>query len=186
MLPVEVPFIEEVHSVATAGGAAFSKVREAGVFGGQRGQEQGGAQEGERAGRVGVAQAATRIFAPAGIAAPVVAVFDAPVSTDEVAEALGAGLLGGEAGNEEALELGGLLGLLDSAGGVDRDGLADGGHAGLFRFAGGRGHGPHFNTAVAAIGQGKKGVPSGTAKRATSSTAGWLPLTCSTYSAPRA
>lgn len=177
MLPVEVPFIEEVHGVAAGGGAAFSQVGESGGFGGEGRQQQSGAQEGKGAGGVGMAQAAASIFAPAGIAAPVVAIFDAPVSADEVAEALGACLLSGQAGNEEALELRCLLGLFNGAGGVDRDGLADSGHARLLGFAGGRSHGAHFDAAVAAIGQGKKGVSCGTAKRATSCTAGWLPLT---------
>ena len=147
--------------------------------------EQGVAQEGEIGEGVGIAGAGA-IFAPEGVALPVIADFHAgPVAADELLPLGGSALVGFSAGKIKPGFVGGFPGGFDRALAAHDDQAADEGEVGLERIAGEGMDAAGFDAAVPAAGFEKKGVPG----RALQASACWrifvwLALTCRRYSPP--
>lgn len=150
--------------------------REAGkVIGEER--EQGATQEREVGERAGVA-GPRAVFAPDGVAAPVVADLDAgPVALDE-REPLRRGVRGGFGAGQVVADFGGGDGgALHRAGAAHDDQGARAGEVGRERFDGKGVDAAGDEAAVAGIGEEKKGVCARALHAsACASSLGWLPL----------
>lgn len=118
------------------------------------------------------------VLAPDGIAAPVVADFDAtPVAADELLPLLQGAFLGGKTGQVVAGLGRGLAGFLYRDFAVHDDEAAHEGEVGGGRFQGEDGELADFDTAVPEGGLGKKRAPGWAAQAwAWASRPGWLPL----------
>src|SRR5688572_3228371 len=151
---------------------------------GQQG-EQSVAQQCEVGQRGGVARART-VFAPNGIATPVVADFDAtPMATHQLLPLRGRALLRFGARQIVARLGGGLSGLFHRDLAAHHDDAAGEGEVDRERFEDKAGECADFYPAVAGRGLGKKRA-SGSASHACAcaSSPGWLPLIWSRYSPP--
>lgn len=121
--------------------------------------EQGVAQERKIGEGVGVAGPGT-IFAPEGVALPVIADFNAgPMAADELLPLGGSALVGFGAGEIKAGFAGGFPGGFDGALAAHDDQTADEGEVGLKRVAGKGMDAARFDAAVPAARFEKKGVP---------------------------
>ena len=169
------------EQAVTSGGKGMKALldlreREVGEVVRQEGEE-GAAQEGEIGEGVGVARAGA-VFAPDGVAAPVVADLDAgPVALDE-REPLGRGVRGGFGAGEVVTDfVGGDGGAFHRAGAAHHDQGARKGEVGRERFEREGVDAAGDDAAVAGIGEEKKGVCAwALSASAWASSLGWLPL----------
>ncbi len=149
-------------------------------FGGAPPAPQHRAQEGspeqcQRAGGVGVSEAAA-VFAPERVAPPVVGVLDRPLPARQGGQPGVARFRAREAGNKEAGVLRGFAVLFEGGGVAGVEDLAGTGKGERIGIDGCGGHGAGFNAAAAGFGLGKKGVRPESYRAAFLRTVGWLSL----------
>jgi hypothetical protein len=145
------------------GGQSFGFAGEAGELGAVAGveEEADAAQKGEIGEDVGVS-AAGAVFAQSGVAAVVVAIFDAsPVGADQVDPVFRAAMIPGLAGEVEAFFVALLVGLFEQSGAADFEDDPTGGEPGGQRRGGAEADFAGFDAAVSAGGLGKKGDSAG-------------------------